>query len=269
MKLANLLRPECVLVGPELTDKTAALHKIAQTAKNHPILKEISEEHVFHKLQEREALGSTGFGQGVAIPHCRLEGVTDFVLGLISVPGGVDFKASDGKKVELMVFIVAPASESNKHIKILSAISRTFLIPGAVKEILAEETPEAMRESFLRYGRTDIDTREQTTKSMFHVFVQDEVLFQDILGILNAEASSMVVVEAKNTGAYLTKIPLFADFWRDRPSESARTIIAVVEKALANETLRRIETITGDLSDCSGVMVAVQELSYVAGSLNV
>lgn len=267
MKLVDVLKKECVLVGVELCDKAAVLREVARTAKKSPILKEVSEEEIFQKLHERELLGSTGFGDGIAIPHCRVEGASEFLVGIISVPTGVDFQAVDDKKVELIFFIVGPTGEPNKHIKLLSLISRTLLVPGTVKEMVSAETTESLRDRFLGFTRSDIDTDDQSSKTMFHVFIQDEHLFREILGVLNAESSSMVVVESENTGTYLAKIPLFADFWRDSPQRFTKIIVAVVEKALANETLRRIETVTGDLTECSGVMVTVQDILYLIGSL--
>jgi hypothetical protein len=151
---------------------------------------------------------------------------------------------------------------------LLSAISQTLLIPGAVKEILSGNTSEAVYESFLRHTRAEIDIKKQTTKCLFNVFVQDENLFRDILEKLaGIETSSLVVDNTENVGTYLAKVPLFADFWRDESSRFSKVIAMVIDKKLANEAIRRTESVTGNLSGCSGVMVTVQDLSYAAGSL--
>jgi hypothetical protein len=75
-------------------------------------------------------------------------------------------------------------------------------------------------------------------------------------------------VGAENASVYLSKLPLFASFWSDEPSNFGRIIIAVVDKNLTNEALRRIESVAGDLGKSTGVMATVQEINYVAGSLN-
>jgi len=269
MKIFHVLREECIVANAEFRDKAAALREIVRVARKSPILEHVAAEEILHGLETRESLGSTGFGKGIAIPHCRLKSVRDFVVGLITIPGGVDFEALDGQKVRLIIFIIAPENESSTQIKLLSAISQTLLITGVVDEILAGDTPEALRESFLRHTRADIDTKDQTSKNLFHVFVQDEQVFRDILHLLTGtEASSLVVLDGKNAGAYLAKMPLFADFWRDESRQLTRIIIAVVEKGLTNETLRRIESITGHLDEGAGVMVTIQEISYSTGSLS-
>jgi PTS system nitrogen regulatory IIA component len=269
MKLSVVLRNECIVADAQLSSKAEVLQAVARVAKKSHILDNISEQEILDGLKRREALGSTGFGKGVAIPHCRLKSVSDFVVGVITVPTGVDFEALDKEKVKLIVFIVAPEAESNKHIRILSAISQTLLSSGAIDEILAQKTPEGICESFLRHAISEITAKEEPGKNLLHVFVQDEEVFRDILQLLaGLHAGSLVVVNAENAGAYLAKIPLFAEFWTDKPSRFSKVIIAVVEKALINETIRRIESITGHLNKTEGVMVTVQAISYSAGSLS-
>lgn len=268
MKLIGVLEKECVVAKAQFNDKAEVLCEIAQIAKKSSATKDVSAGEILEGLQERESLGSTGFGKGIAIPHCRLESVTDFVVGIITVPSGVDFEALDEEKVNLFVFIIAPQAESSKHLKLLSAISQTLLIPGAVKEILAENSSEAVYESFLRHTHAEIDTKKQAARMIFNVFIQDEVVFHDILEKLaGIETASLVVSNTENVGAYLAKVPLFADFWRDEPSQFSKVITAVVDKGLSNETIRRIESVTGNLTECTGVMVVGQDISYCAGSL--
>jgi len=267
MKLIDVLRKECVAANAQFDDKAEALLEIVRIAKKSIILKNVPDEEILTGLQERESLGSTGFGKGIAIPHCRLKSVSDFVVGLITIPSGVDFEALDGEKVRLIIFIIAPEKETNRHLKLLSAISQTLLIPGVVEEIMTESTSQAVYESFLRHTHAEIDTRKQTTKVMFNVFIQDENVFRDVLEKLTGiETGSLVVANMETVGAYLAKVPLFADFWRDKPGSFSKVIVAVLDKGLANEAIRRIESITGNLNECTGVMVIIQDISYAAGS---
>jgi mannitol/fructose-specific phosphotransferase system IIA component (Ntr-type) len=116
MKLVELLRSECVRVGSTADDKAMALCEIATLAKQSKALKRISEDEILEGLQERETLGTTAFGHAVAIPHCRLKGVKDFVVGLMTVPAGVEFESEDGTKVQLDRFYHrAPGPEQHAH----------------------------------------------------------------------------------------------------------------------------------------------------------
>ena len=269
MKLADVLHKECIVVNAKLSDKAEALRQIASLAKKSNNLDSVSEQQILVGLQARESLGSTGVGKGIAIPHCRLKAVKDFVVGAVTVPSGVDFDALDAEKVRLIVFIIAPEVISNKHVRLLSVISQRLLAPKALEQILEEPTPEGIYESFLRDQGVEIDDRPRVVKSLIHVFIQSEDIFREVLQILaGIETSSLVVVGAENAGVYLSKLPLFASFWSDEPSNFGRIIIAVVDKNLTNEALRRIESVAGDLNKGAGVMATVQQVDYVAGSLN-
>lgn len=269
MKLIDVLRKECVAVNVRLSDKTETLQEIARLAKKCSVLDSASEQEILDGLKARELLGSTGVGKAVAIPHCRLKSVKEFVVGMVTVPSGVDFDSPDGEKVRVIVFIVAPEIVSNQHVRLLSVISQTLLAPKALDRILASRTPEEVYDSFLRDKDVEINDVQRVPKSLIHVFIQNEDVFRNIIQVLaGVESSSMFVIGAENAGVYLSKMPLFASFWYDKPSDFGRIIIAVVDKSLTNETLRRIESVAGDLNENVGVMVTVQEVFYMAGSLD-
>jgi len=269
MKLIDVLKKECIVAGAAPGNKADALHQIAQLAKKSAILSDVSEQEILVGLQARESLGSTGVGKGIAIPHCRLKSAKEFVVGILTVPSGVDFDALNAEKVRLIVFIIAPEVESNKHLRLLSVISQRLLAPKALEQIVAEQTPGGVYENFLRGRDEEINDRQPAAKSLIHVFIQSEDIFRDVLQILTGiESSSLVVVGAENASVYLSKLPLFASFWSDEPSNFGRIIIAVVDRKLTNETLRRIESVAGDLGKGTGVMATVQEIHYVAGSLS-
>jgi len=268
MNLFKILRLECSAVGVELNDKSDALHEVARLAKQCAVFDHVSEEDIARGLEEREKIGTTGFGKGIAIPHCRLKEVSEFVMGIITVPEGVEFEALDGWKVHLIIFIVGPDRATSEHILILSIVSRTLNIPGVIDEILVQKNRESLYESFLRYSHDQVETGEREKKQLFHVFIQDEDLFKDILQIFEAcESSSIAIIEGKNTREYLQSMPLFAGFWTDSYLGFNRIVAAIIDKSLTNEILRAIESLTGNLDQRNDIMVIVQDIFYTAGSL--
>ncbi len=268
MNIIDALRKECIIAGATFRNKAEAICEVARLAKKSSVLENVSEQEILSGLEAREVLGSTGVGKGVAIPHCRLKSVTDFVAGLITVPSGVDFDAIDARKVRLIVFIIAPETESNKHVRLLSAISQMLLSPGAVERILSGQTPDQVYEACIPDQEQTVGGREGVARNLIHVFIQNEDIFRDILQVLTGvEGSSLLAVGAENASVYLSKMPLFASFWTDKPSDFGRIIVAVVDKRLSNEIVRRIESVAGDLNKATGVMVAVQDIAYSAGSL--
>ena len=270
MNLINALRRECVQAGAECGSGDEVLAAIAKLAKQSPALANMDEATLLKGLADREALSTTGFGNGIAIPHCRLDAVEDFVVGVLSVPNGVDFSAMDDQPVKLFVFIVAPASGTNEHIKILSAISQVLNVPEHVAEMLTAPSAEVLTENFLRHVRDEADPKQHDTKNLFRVQIQDEDLFHDVLKIFAGFNSTTIMVsEAEPASNYLERMPLFASFWSDKNTEFCKVILATVDKQDTNETIRRIEQHTGSLDERDDILLTVQELFFCAGNLNI
>lgn len=269
MKLAELLRSECISVNSTADDEALVLCEIARLAKQSDILKDISEETILESLQERETLGTTAFGNGVAIPHCRMRDVKDFVVGLMTIPEGVEFEAHDRQKVQLMVFIVGPRQQSDTHIRLLSVISQTLQDAKAVQKMIRAKSKAALRRIFLEAAGEDISEQVPMRRSMVHVFVQDDKIFRHILEALSGlENSSFSVLDARSSKPYLSELPLYKGF-AENGNSVCKVIAAVVERRLSNEVIRRVESVTGSLFECTGVMVTVQQLDYAAGTLEV
>lgn len=266
MKLSELVRSECIRVDSTADDKALALCEIARLAKQCDVLNDVSEEAILEAFQDRETLGSTAFGNGVAIPHCRVRGVKDFVVGLMTIPQGVEFEAEDRKKVQLLVFIVAPRQQSNLHVRLLSAVSRALQDEAAVHKMINAADAETLRRVFLEAAGEDISEQIMLRRNLIHIFVQDEAVFREILETLcGLENISLSVLDAARSRTFL---PLYAGLV-DKSENACKIISAIVERRLSNEVIRRVEAITGSLFECIGVMVTVQELDYSAGSLEI
>ena len=78
---------------------------------------------IIEKLNERERLGSTSVGNGIAIPHTKVEGIKETQVIFLKLKSGVDFSAPDGKKIDLIFSIIAPENSESDHLLILSSIS--------------------------------------------------------------------------------------------------------------------------------------------------
>lgn len=270
MSLTRLLDQNLIAIEPALNDKDAVLAAVAELATKHPALKNVKKEAILESLKAREELGTTGFGKGIAIPHCRISGIDDFILGVVTLPNKVDFAALDEQPVSLAVFLIAPEEQCNKHIRLLSAISQVLRIPGAVDDITAQNSPELIRESFLKYADDDISERTHESKNLFHLVVTDEDIFHEILPLFSAlQGSIEFVLDAKSANDYVTKVPLFAGLLNDDFLTFRRVIVATVEKRMTNETIRRIESITGSLDNSADVMLIVQDVVFASGNIDI
>jgi PTS system nitrogen regulatory IIA component len=87
------------------------------------------------RLVERERMGSTGLGGGLAIPHCKLREIDDVVLAVGVSRRGIDFGAADGQPVRLVFLVLSPAGAPALHLQALARISRVMRVPGVLERV--------------------------------------------------------------------------------------------------------------------------------------
>jgi len=104
----------------------------------------VESDVVLESLEEREALGSTGFGRGVAIPHARIDTVNRPVAVLFRIETAVEFGAADGMAVDLVFGLLSPTNAGAGHLHALAEISR-MVRDDAIRQMMSEaQTPEAL-----------------------------------------------------------------------------------------------------------------------------
>jgi PTS system nitrogen regulatory IIA component len=104
----------------------------------------IDERVVFDAVWERENLGSTGYGEGVAFPHARIEGL-DRVCGLFArLDEPVDFDALDGKPVDLVFMLISPENSGADHLTALAALSRILKTEGSCEKLRKARSVEEL-----------------------------------------------------------------------------------------------------------------------------
>ncbi len=144
MKITDLLNPESVLPDLQGATKPAVLRELASClAAQH---REIHVEELTAVLMERERLGSTAIGDGIAIPHGKIKGVNK-ILGVFGRHlKGVDFESLDGNVTHLFFMLVAPEDSTSLHLKALARVSR-LLKDAAFRDRLlkAQEAAEIFR----------------------------------------------------------------------------------------------------------------------------
>ncbi|MCY1044335.1 PTS sugar transporter subunit IIA [Corallococcus sp. bb12-1] len=138
MRIADFLSPQAVVADMQARTKPEVLRELSATlARAHPSLRE---DRLVGVLQEREKLGSTGIGEGVAIPHGKLAGMDSLQAAFCVSRAGVDFEAIDGKPTHLFFALVAPENSAGVHLKALARISRLFKNPRFRAAILEAPT---------------------------------------------------------------------------------------------------------------------------------
>ena len=135
MKITELLSTAAITANMQATDKNSAL--VEMTDAIVAISDDLDREEVLKVLHERERLGSTGIGDGVAIPHGKLKNIDQLLLSFGCSKAGVDFDSMDGKPAHLFFLLLAPEESVGVHLKTLARISKLLKNPGVRSSLLS------------------------------------------------------------------------------------------------------------------------------------
>ncbi len=152
MEICDLLSTECILSTVRATSKKQALQELATHAAK---ISGQNERAIFDVILERERLGTTGIGRGVAIPHGKLPGL-DRPYGVFAkFEQPIDFEAVDDQTVDMVFLLLAPENAGADHLKALARISRMFRDPEMCKKLRAAKDDSALCKLLLKKSKAD------------------------------------------------------------------------------------------------------------------
>ncbi len=137
----SLIPADTILLDARVSSKSAIIAEIIG------LLPSIDPDQAMAVIMDRERLGSTGIGHGIAIPHGRLSDLDAPVAALARHVKGIDFDAIDGRPVHIVVVLLAPENEDRSHLEILASLARTLQnesVRQAIMQADSEETVSAL-----------------------------------------------------------------------------------------------------------------------------
>ena len=142
IKLSQILSTDRVLCNVGCTSKKSALEKLAELiASGSP---DLTQSEVFECLFSRERLGSTGLGNGIALPHGRLKNGKQTLAAFIRLQSGIDYDAIDHKQVDLLFALLVPEESTDEHLKILSTLAELFSDKDFLDRLRAEQSSDVV-----------------------------------------------------------------------------------------------------------------------------
>ncbi len=141
MEIADLLSPDAVVAHLKAANKKQVLQEMAHRAAQ---LTRLPERRIFDTLMEREKLGSTGMGQGIAIPHGRIPGIGKMTGLFAQLDHPVDFDAMDDQPVDLVFLLLAPEDAGADHLKALARVSRLLRNQAVCEKLRGAPQPATL-----------------------------------------------------------------------------------------------------------------------------
>ena len=139
--LCESLKPEHIAVQCDISSRKKLFETMAHLlCKN--LNTECKEKEIYHHLWEREKLGNTGVGNGIAIPHARCEHAQSAVVALVTLDDGVDYDAADRQPVDLAFGLLVPQEANQEHLNLLANIASLMSDPDKKQALLDATTTD-------------------------------------------------------------------------------------------------------------------------------
>lgn len=136
--ISKILPPDNVLLDAESTSKKRVFERVGLLFEN---TQKLGRSQVFDSLFAREKLGSTGLGQGVAIPHGRVKGLRDAIAAFVKTSHPIPFDAPDGQPVNLIFVLLVPERATDLHLQLLGELAQMFCDKDFREKLLASDDP--------------------------------------------------------------------------------------------------------------------------------
>ena len=142
MNIAEIITPERISICEDIQSKKRALEEVSKLLDSGTPF--VSDTEIFTSLINREKLGSTGVGMGIALPHGRLKGVEQAVGALLRLGQGVDFESPDGSPVDIIFGLIVPEEATEDHLKILAGLAELGMQEDFGAKVRAAADAEAL-----------------------------------------------------------------------------------------------------------------------------
>ena len=146
MKISNYLRSDLIFLDLDAQRKDNAIAKIVELMEKNHVLTDSSA--FLSEVLQRESLGSTAIGKGVALPHARTQNVKEIVIAFARLKEGVDFGAEDKEPVRLIFLLGTPLDAVGEYLKVLARLSKLLRDAKIRKGLLKAESPKEVLELF-------------------------------------------------------------------------------------------------------------------------
>ena len=121
MQIKDFISEQGIIFAPSVSSKKRALEVLSETIAHQD--SNINKNKVLDALLAREKLGSTGLGNGIAIPHCRIDGLQNIYVSVLKLDEGIDYEANDDHVVNFLFCLVVPEDANEDHLEMLASLA--------------------------------------------------------------------------------------------------------------------------------------------------
>lgn len=270
MDIIDLVNEGLCEVNVSVKNKKDLLHKTAELfARKYT---NVFADDIFKALMEREELGSTGFGDGLAIPHAKMTGIDSFGICIITLKRGIDYDSIDKKKVKIVIAILGPEEQQKEYLRLLAKVSKNVKNKWVLAEMINAHSTDALQEALIKSTLSLGEIKKETQKNkLLIIHLSEQKFFDDIIHhLLEREISNAVVTDSAGVESYLADSPLFSGFlnFLAERTGACKTIMATVNEKMVETLVKEIEDIMGDLDKHTGIQIMALDITFIKGSIS-
>jgi len=150
--LHKYLTNDLISIQPEISSRKKLLEHMAQLLTK-PLAKDTKEKDIYHCLLEREKLGNTGIGNGVALPHSRSNHAQTAIIAIITLKEAIDYDSIDRQPVDIAFGLLVPEEATQEHLNLLADIARIMSVNKNKKALSNATTPEEMIQLIQQFSK--------------------------------------------------------------------------------------------------------------------
>lgn len=151
MQLQSILTLERTFIDAPGSSKKRVLENISQFICND--IRSMNPDLILSALLGRERLGSTGLGNGIAIPHCRLENCTSTIGTLVKLHNSIDYDSLDDQNVDILFVLLVPDEATDEHLQTLAMLAELFNEPEFCQQLRSAQTAEALFDAAINFQK--------------------------------------------------------------------------------------------------------------------
>ena len=175
MKITDLLSKKAIQLNGTASSKEEAISKMVDLMANNGNI--VNKEEYKRVVMAREQEGTTGIGEGIAIPHGKTDAVSKPGLAAMVIPNGVNFDSMDGQPARLIFLIAAPNTKDNIHLDVLSRLSTLLMDTRFREELLNADTPEEFLLCIDRAERMKLSEKKQESNG-YEILLRKENFYE-------------------------------------------------------------------------------------------
>ncbi len=211
MYIIDYLKPEGIIIKAEAKKKKDLISRLLNHAVKNNIISAEKIESILSAIMLREQQGSTGIGNGIAIPHCKTDLVSTGIMLAATIPNGIKYNSVDNKPVNIIFLFIFPGNENKEYLQVLAKAARLFSDEVIRNQLILSHTSEDFRAVIAKNDIIPIQ-KGNNGKYLFILALSDQKKMQAVISnLVEIGAQTSLILDSETLEKKLAyDIPMFA-----------------------------------------------------------